>query len=261
MMPAPCVIARTLPGRLWRTSARWVQGVIFPIAMTATAFRYIGVGVYSLPEAERLSGISRLRIRRWMEGRDAHASDQRHRVEPIIMSDIGRVAGQLALTFADLLEVRFLDAFLAVGVKWSEIRSAAMVARTLIGSTHPFSAKMFKTDGRYILAEIADANGSLSLLRLSRNQFELRIVSSMLFAGIEFDGDEPSRWRPPAGRGSVIIDPRRSFGAPIVAEGVPTSILAASARAERSQREAARIYEVSRLAVRHAVAFERSLLQ
>lgn len=229
--------------------------------MTASDFRYIGVGVYSISEAERLSSIPRLRIRRWMEGRNAHAKDRRRRVDPIIMSDLGRVAGELALTFADLIEIRFLDAFLARGVKWAEIRSAAAVARTLIGHTHPFSAKIFKTDGKHILAEIADASGARGLLRLTRNQWEFQMVSSMLFAGLEFDDDEPSRWRPPVGKGSVIIDPRRSFGAPIVAEGVPTRVLAAMARAERSQREAARLYRVSPLSVRHAVAFERSLIQ
>jgi uncharacterized protein (DUF433 family) len=183
-----------------------------------------------------------------------------HRLSrPIIRSDISRDAGELALTFADLMEVRFLNAFRHHGVSWKSIRIAAHRVRTLIDSTHPFSNRRFKTDGKTILAEIAHPSHGDQLLDLVRNQWEIhKVVSSMLFAGIEFnESDEPNLWWPLKGA-RVVVDPMRAFGAPIVVDGsIQTRVLAAAARAERSQRAAASMYEVPIGAVRDAVKFER----
>jgi uncharacterized protein (DUF433 family) len=69
------------------------------------------------------------------------------------------------------------------------------------------------------------------------------------------------RWWPMGHKRLVVIDPARAFGAPIVAKGgVPTRVLYFSARAERSQKAAAAIYDVPLRAVRDAVAFEKRLM-
>lgn len=224
-----------------------------------TDYRYIGQGVYSLTEAERLSQIPRARIRRWMEGYEFVSRGKRRMSPPIVTPKLGRDAGELALTFAELIEIRFLDAFLEKGVSWTSIRKAADNAREIIGSAYPFSHKSFKTDGKTILAEIVHRNRRRELLDLVQNQYELgKVVLPRLFAGIDFNQfDEPDRWWPLNKRKGVIIDPRRAFGAPIVVDGgVPTSVLHAAAKAERSARRAALLFDVPELAVRHAVEFE-----
>lgn len=224
-----------------------------------TEFRFIGNGVYSLTEAERLTGIPRLRIRRWMEGRSYVAKGKARYSAPIIQSSIGREVGELALTFSDLIEIRFLDRFIEKGVSWTEIRIAAERARELLSKSHPFSSRIFKTDGRSILAEIVRPGGVPVLLNLVKNQYELhRIVSPMLYADLDFNEfAEPDRWWPMGKTRRVIVDPRRSFGAPIVVDGgVPTAVLAASAKAERSQKMTALIYDVPPRAVRDAVYYE-----
>jgi len=231
--------------------------------VTAPAFKYIGKGVYSLTEAERLTKIPRKRIRRWMEGYAFTVKGKRRQSTPVILSDIGRAAGQLALTFSDLIEIRFLDAFIDHGVSWRAVRIAAERARELLSRQHPFSTKQFKTDGRDILAEIARAGELPELLNLVKNQWELeRVVTPMLFSGIEFNEyDEPERWWPMTKARMIVIDPQRSFGAPIVSDGgVRTEILVASARAERSQKLAARLYDVPLRAVRDAIEYETRFL-
>lgn len=156
--------------------------------------------------------------------------------------------------------MRFLDAFLQHGVSWFAIRKAAERARELLRRDHPFSSRMFKTDGRTILADLVDETDDRTLIDLVRNQYEFeRIVSPLLYAGIEFnDRDEPERWFPlSADAPSVVIDPARSFGAPItVREGIPTRTLAIAVRAEGSIHSAADFYEVAPNAVRDAVTFE-----
>ena len=231
--------------------------------MSNSTFSLIGHGAYSLPEAERLTGIPRQRIRRWMEGYVFVSSGKRRQSSPVIRSDIGREVGQLALTFSDLIEVRFLDAFLQHGVKWRSVRIAAQRAREILQRAHPFSTRMFKTDGRDILAELVRPGHVPDLLNLVKNQWEFeKVVSPMLYAGLEFNQfDEPERWWPMTKKKGVVIDPAIAFGAPISIEGgVQTRILAASAKAERSQRMTARIYDVPLRAVRHAVEYETKFL-
>jgi hypothetical protein len=227
-----------------------------------SAYKLIGRGVYSLPEAALLTRIPSKRIRRWMEGYSYVADGKRHKSPPAVTSSIGRYAGPLSLTFQDLIEVRFLDRFVAHGVSWKTIRIAAHRAKDLLSLSHPFSSRLFKTDGRDILAEVARPGGTPELLNLVNNQWELeRIVQPMLYAGLDFnDFDEPALWWPLGKSKEVVIDPERSFGAPIVNEGsVRTSILATSAVVDGSQRMASMIYRVTPRAVKHAVAFEKSL--
>jgi uncharacterized protein (DUF433 family) len=230
--------------------------------VTAPAFHYIGQGVYSLSEAERLIHIPKKRIRRWLEGYSFTSSGKRHHSAPIVQSSVRREVGELALSFADLIEVRFLDRYRGIGLSWHSIRIAAESAKGLVGKSHPFSTKGFKTDGKHILAEIANASGEIELLNLVNRQWELKqVVSPMLYASLEFDEfDEAARWWPLSKRKTVVLDPARSFGAPITYEGgVRTSILAACARAEKSQRAAAAFFDVPVRAVRHAIEYEKLL--
>jgi uncharacterized protein (DUF433 family) len=227
--------------------------------MSSVSFRLIGGGVYSLREAERLTGIPRRRIRRWTEGYQFVSTGRMRQSQPIIASTLRDSVDQPALSFADLIEIRFLYAFLQHGVSWPAIRIAAIRAREFLGRHHPFSTRLFKTDGHTILAEIVRPGDDPKLLDLVRNQWELNdIVTPMLYAGIEFnDLDEPYRWWPMGKKRGVVLDPARAFGAPVVADGgVPTQVLARAVAIEGSQKFVAQIYDVSRLAVRQAVAFE-----
>jgi len=197
-----------------------------------------------------------------MEGYHFVSNGKRRQSPHIIASVIGREAGELALTFADLIEIRFLDHFLDLGVSWRSVRIASERARDLLSLSHPFSAKTFKTDGRDILAEIVRPGGLPELLNLVRDQYEFsKLISPMLYAGIDFEGIDPSRWWPMGHRKRVVVDPQRSFGAPIAADGgVPTRVLANAAAVEESQKFVAKMYQVPPIAVRYAVEFETKFL-
>lgn len=230
--------------------------------MPASNFQFIGNGVYSLVEAARITAIPRRRIRRWLEGYAFTSSGIRRHSPPAVASAIGRASGSLALTFSDLIEIRFLNSFLEYGVSWKAIRIAAERARDYLARPHPFSSRLFKTDGRAILLEILRPGDDPRLLNLVTDQWELqRVVSPMLYAGIEFDTlDMPARWWPRGRNRSVVIDPERSFGAPIVdREGVPTEILARAAAADGFARLAAAYYDVSLKSMRDAMAYEKTL--
>lgn len=224
----------------------------------ASGFRLIGRGLYSLPEAERLTGVPRGRIRRWTAGYSYRYRGERIYSPPVVAAGIESLAGAPAIDFADLLEVRFLDAFRRHGVSMPAIRLAAERAKELLGRHHPFSTKIFKTDGRTILAEIVPGVGDKVLLDLVKNQYAFeKIVAPYLYEGIEFNKlKEPERWWPLGEQRRIVLDPDRSFGAPICVEGVPTQILVGSMRAEESAAVVSRLYQVSVDSVNDAVEFE-----
>lgn len=219
----------------------------------------LGVGIYTVPEAARLTGVSSQRIRRWLKGYTYRKGEELSSSSPIISPDIPAADGSVALSFRDLVEVRFIDAFLDHGVSWKALRRAASLASEILHSSHPFSTQKFKTDGRTIFADIAQASGERSLLDLIARQYNIHsFVSPRLFEGIEFGPHgEAHRWLPLWPSRKVVIDPRISFGQPAVArEGVPTHVLAGAAEAEGSAARVAKIYDVSPASVEAAIEYE-----
>src|SRR5882724_5383928 len=169
----------------------------------------LGVGVYAVPEASRLTGVSAQRIRRWLTGYTFKAAQGLHASPPLWQRRIVS-EGSLALSFRDLLEVRFVDAFRRHGVRWKTIRLAAERAAEILHDTHPFSTKKFKTDGPNIFADIVQSTGEESLLDLAKSQYEFKqVVEPFLFEGLEFSdlGIQPVRWWPLPHSRRVVIDP------------------------------------------------------
>lgn len=223
----------------------------------------LGVGVYTVPEAARLTGVPARRIKRWLTGYTFKDKEGGPHTSPPLWKRQIDSPDSVALSFRDLLEIRFVDAFRRHGVQWIAIRTAAQRAAEIIHDSHPFSTKRFKTDGRSIFAEILQATGEESLLDLVKSQYELKqIVDPFLFEGLEFSelGIEPVRWWPLGRERRVVIDPERSFGQPVVdPESVPTAVLARAFRAEGSVEAVARWFKVAEEAVEDAVEFETKL--
>src|SRR5687767_8834523 len=108
-------------------------------------------GIYSISQASRLLDISADRLRFWVSGR------RKMRAPPIIRSDIQRIDHHIALTFINLIEMKFINAFSKYGVAVQSIRHMAEEARRFLNHPHPFATKMiFRTDGRKIFIETAE---------------------------------------------------------------------------------------------------------
>lgn len=194
-------------------------------------------------------------------------SQPRRRADPLLRRDLPDLGGSAALSFLDLIEVRMVKAFLDKGVGMHTIRAAARTAAQEFGSAHPFCLRRFQTDGRSIFARVVEEpDGDVSaepqapLLDLATRQVAIREVMAPLMLQIEYEDDLSARWHPRGRRCGVLLDPRRSFGAPIIDDcGIPTEVLADAAVAEGSIAAAAQWYAVTERAVKQAVAFERWL--
>ena len=132
-------------------------------------------------------------------------------------------------------------------------------AVSLIGDERPFSTRRFRTDGKTIFLEITSDVREGDLIDLKTRQHAFRIMVAPSVHDFEFDGDLVARWFL-LGRPSIVLDPQRSFGRPVLASGgVPTEVIANAAIVEGSAERAAALYEALPTAVRDAILFEQKL--
>jgi uncharacterized protein (DUF433 family) len=217
----------------------------------------IGVGFYTADEAARLIKTSARNVRRWLAG---YSYGQDRQIAPLWKPQLPYFEEGLVIGFRDLIELRFVSAFVNAGVGLKGIRNCLEYARECVGADHPFSTRRFRTDGRTIFLESLMRSDEAELLDLKRRQFTFRTIVERTFKDLDIEDDAVIRWRPFEGKPSIVIDPTRAFGQPIAAlSGVPTAALADAVEAEGSVERVARIFEVTPASIRDAVAFERNL--
>jgi uncharacterized protein (DUF433 family) len=220
----------------------------------------LGIGYYTAPEAARLLEMSARSINRWLGGYYYADRGKRISMEPLWTPQVPRIDGHIEIGFRDLIELRFVRAFVKAGLGLKTIRRCLEYARECVDDERPFSTRRFRTDGRTIFLDTLNQNGGNELLDLKRHQYVLARVIESSFKDLDIDSATVTRWRPFRGKPSIVIDPKRAFGQPIAARtGVPTATLADAVKAEGSIERVVRLFEVSPQVVRDAVNFERLL--
>jgi uncharacterized protein (DUF433 family) len=223
---------------------------------------YIGQGIYSVSEVARLTDIDARKIMRWLIGYQYNNRTGSGEVDPVFHSSYKAVNGKIALSFLDMVEIRFVDAFRKHGVSWRAIRIASHKAAELLGRDHPFSMRKFLTDGKTIIARIAQEQNDIELIDLVTDQYEFdKIITPFLYEGLDFSKhDTATRWWPLGKKHSIVIDPQRSFGKPILDKyNIPTATIVASYKGNKSYAEIAKWFEIDLRSVKDAVDFERNL--
>jgi len=234
----------------------------FDAARMAVPTVLLSAGIYTIPEASRLTRVASTRIRRWMKGYNFKtARQERHHSYPVWTGQLPRIDGQIAVGFRDLMEIRFVDAFIEAGVSWKTMRLAHQAAKAKLDTDHPFCTHKFFTDGREILLEQAQASGDKHFINITNDQREFERIVTPFLRELEFD-QGVTRWWPLGRARHVVVDPERNLGQPTVTRsGVPTRVLANSVKANAGSIESvARWYEVAPEEVRDAVEFEAQLL-
>jgi uncharacterized protein (DUF433 family) len=217
---------------------------------------WLGVGLYTAAEASRLLDLPAARVQRWLGGyRSAGRT-----YEPLWTPQLPRLDDRLGLGFLDLMQLRVVARIVAeTEISLQALRKALLLARELIHHDHPFATTRFRTDGRRLFLEIGRETKEPELFDVLGKQYGFHRIIEPSFRDVDLDV-AITRWWPLGKQRSVVPDPQRSFGAPVVdRSGIPTATLARAAESEGSPREVTRWYPVTEREVRDAIAFERRL--
>ncbi|TKT81489.1 hypothetical protein XW59_005865 [Aquamicrobium sp. LC103] len=201
-------------------------------------------------------------MNRWLRGYTYRRSGEERRMPPLWSSQHAEVEDHLEIGFRDLIELRFVKAFIDAGVGLLAIRNCLEYARKCVEDERPFSTRRFETDGRTIFLESIEKAGESKLIDLKKRQYVFKQVIERTFKDLDIEDDTVVSWRPFHGKRSIVIDPNRAFGQPIASDfGVPTVALAQAVQAEGSVEDVARLFDVSVNVVRDAVTFEDELMK
>lgn len=218
---------------------------------------WLGVGLYTAAEASRLLALPVARVRRWLGGYRAAGREY----APLWRPQLPRLDDQLGLGFLDLMQLRVVARVIAeTDISLQKIRQALVLAQDLLKHTHPLTTARFRTDGQRLFVEIGQETDAPQLYDVLGRQYGFHRIIEPSFKDVDLDV-EIIRWWPLGKRRSVVLDPQRSFGAPIArGSGIPTAALALAADRHGSAREAARWYPpATEREVEDAIAFERRL--
>lgn len=217
----------------------------------------LSTGIYSIPEAARLVKASPRVVRSWVV---AGVGDR----VPVVVSDYEKIGNQTAVSFNNLMELRFISLFSKAGVKLRHIRAILEEARSTFNHPHPFLRRInFRTDGKKIYAEI-EKRDRVDLYDLRTRNYEmLDVVLASLRDDVFFNPDgDAVFWMPRHEIApNVIVHPRFSFGRPILKSSqIPTEAIFSAFEAEQEKADVvAELYDLPEEQVYEAVRFERDL--
>lgn len=221
-------------------------------------FATTATGLYPVPLAAKLLNEKQRVVRSWIEGYSNSNAD------PIIVRQLPKFGERTVLGFLDLVEARFIKHFCDLGLSPQAIRKAAIKLRQKHKEDHPFATnKRFRTDGRKIFMEVVETPEERRIIDVIADNFVMApMVEPSLFESILYANDLAYRWRPNPKLDKVVLDPKISFGKPVI-DGfwIPTATLHRAFSVSGSVPDVADEYGVDDESVGQAIEFERSLVE
>ncbi len=211
--------------------------------------------LYGLGQVEYLLGLQTGTARRWIEG-----YERRGKVYPPIV----RVepTGDEIVTWGEFVETRFLAEYRALGALVINMRPAIEALRERFQTKYPLAIARPFVAGKELVEQVQTQVGldkRLSLVVIRSGQLVLSDPAEHFVKAVEWDPEEGivSRLRPLPGNTSVLVDPLRQFGEPVV-RSVPTGIIAEQFDAGDGVDTIANLFELPTEDVEAALRYERS---
>ncbi len=216
---------------------------------------------YTVPEAAHYLQIPAATLRSWTVGRRYPVQKGERFFEPVI---VAAARGPAMLSFVNLVEAHVLDAIRGeYSVGLPAVRRAIAFLRQELGSKHPLAEQKFETDGKELFIRKL---GELIAVSKSGQKAMPEVLDAYL-KRIEWDAQGLAsrlypftRQRELAQPKAVMIDPRVSFGRPVLAgTGIRTELVAERYKAGESIDELARDYGRDRTEIEEAVRCELAI--
>ena len=80
--------------------------------MVAESAKYLGIGIYSVSDAAKLTGLSQAQVRHWINGYRYKVDGRTRKQDPVLNRQLAKLDDQTALGFLDLIEMRVIEALL-----------------------------------------------------------------------------------------------------------------------------------------------------
>ncbi len=218
----------------------------------------VGKGLYSAREAAHIIRVPASTLRRWMFG--YHSKGVAY--NGLWQSEIHEAG---VISFHDLLELKLVHEFRQHGLSLAVIHQAARIAREEFDTSYPFARQHFHTDGKRVFLEAAE-QVDVHLVDVISKQYVMdKVYRPSFLASIDYSNrGDAERWYPMNDDQhpdkSIVLDPQRAFGKPILAEsGVPTRVLYEAYRLDEPLAVIAANYAVTPEDVKQAVLYESRL--
>ena len=170
---------------------------------------YTDIGLYSYSDLTKLLGISRTRIKGFVDG---HNYKQGGKGKPVLQKRSVIFEKKEFFSFVDLIELKFIKHFLSQGLKRKTIIDAYNKWKIELKKEHPFATKFIANSSQNIFMDNDDI-----LVNSKDNQIWWREISKQeLLEGIDFKDDLPTRWAPYKDLPEVVLDPAYNYGMPIL---------------------------------------------
>lgn len=218
-----------------------------PPPTAAAPHTTLGTGIYTFGEAATLLQVSSQKLARWAGGYTFKRDGEVRASGPIIDRTDAEPG---LLNFFDLIELFFVREFRRAEVPLQDIRRDAALLRREWQTSYPFALRRLVELGQRLVdrTQMHTIWGKQQVFEFARG----------FFRDVDFDDSGLAKaWHPLGKSKLIILNPARSFGAPIeVRSGVRTEVLYRQYRAERDLEAVAEWYEVTVEGVEQAVEFE-----
>jgi len=224
---------------------------------------YLGKGIYTLTTAAKILGMSPQKMRRWIKGYTFKKNMEYHSSKPVFKTEYEYNSSDAIISFLDLAELLFINNFIQYGISINKIRKAAVIASSLLKTSHPFAIRKIYTDGKSIFAKIAQEDNDSSLLDLLKSQYQFgKIIEPILYGCIDFDiHNNAEKWWPQGKKGGIVLDPSRNMGQPILNNyNVRTGLIYELHKTNHSIQEISDWYELDENAINTAIGYEEGLV-
>ncbi len=211
----------------------------------------IGTGCYSASEIAHILNLPYAKVRRWMmeywDGKLGKEYGEKYS---------WTVDSVRAVSFHTLVEFYVMMELSESGVKPKEVLKAHQLLSRRFDTAFPFALKSvligLKTDGGKVF--LRQKNDIISLD--GTNQLNLQLINAF-FKNLDFDnGDLASRYWPLGKKNSIVVDPSRKFGHPIIdGHNISPEIIKRHITAGDPVKYVAMIYELTEKEVMDAIKF------
>ncbi len=216
----------------------------------------IGIGVYTLPDVAGILDIPYHKVHRWVneylnnrlgKNFDAHYT--------------WSIDTTKAVSFHTLVELHTFFQLSKAGVRSDKILEAHALLAKKFDTTFPFAFEPvlagLRTDGRCLYHKTKDSKGRSVILDLDGTyQLSLAFIK-LFFKKLDFGDDLlAERYWPIGKSNSIVCDPRKKFGQPIIdGTGVPADAIYGMKEAKRKPAHVAKLYSITEKQVKDAIEY------